>query len=83
MIIVPKTILLFAFRYALGRRSYAVSTVTSAIRDNWNFLPSNMQRQLQQEIIDYKQEHKTLGDNCDEANWASIVLLYPKENHDA
>jgi len=83
MIIVPEQILLFATRYALGRRSYSVSTVTSAIKDNWNLLPATTQRQIQEEILSYKQEYKTLGDNCDEARWANVVLLYPKEDYDA
>lgn len=75
-----RDILFYAFRYALGRKTYASSTVAQAIRENWNELDAFAKHKMHQEIqkaIDQDQA----GHDCDQKEWKSILALPldPKE----
>ena len=67
-------ILFYAFRYALGRRSYAVSEVSDAIIENWDSL-SNTYKDLIIEEINTAIKNKSAGMECDIKNWQRILLL--------
>lgn len=45
-----RDILHYAFRYALGRRSYAVGIVIDELRRNWESLPRQQKAQIKDEI---------------------------------
>ena len=69
-------ILLYAFRYALGRSTFASRTMTQAITKNWHELSSNSKRLIKREIAAYKQEFGKIGDaNIDEPEWLKILDL--------
>ena len=68
-------ILLCAFRYALGRKSYVVSYIVEEIINNWEYFHRSKKLQFKQEIKDYKELYGNLGMNCDEAEWNKILKL--------
>ena len=45
-----RDILHYAFRYALGRRSYSVGVVIDELRRNWESLPAQQRVQIKDEI---------------------------------
>lgn len=67
----PRLILLFAFRYALGRRTMAPSIVAKELKDNWHLLTDFDKDKIRQEIS----EHQDLGMNCDVETWNEILNL--------
>lgn len=73
-----EAILFYAFRYALGRRTYAVSEVVAEIKQNWDKLRQNVQIQIQQEILN-AQHAKALGDKCDRDSWQEVLDLEPSK----
>lgn len=66
-------ILLCAFRYALGRRTYVVDTVVKEIHNAWVDLGEGDKELIVREILDYKARFGTIGDSFDEDAWMSIV----------
>lgn len=71
---VPEEILFYAFRYALGRRTYAVSDVVDAILKQWPAITDktiNMMKKEIEEAID--KGHA--GDFCDVQEWRKILEL--------
>lgn len=62
-----------AFRYALGRRTYVVSSVVETILDNWDNLPQNDKDRYKREIQDHLRELGDLGDKCDFEEWTKII----------
>lgn len=66
--------LICAFRYALGRMTYAVSCVSNHIIENWdNFKPSEqeiMVREIKEAI-----KNNDIGMDCDKRQWERILLL--------
>lgn len=64
-------LILFAFRYALGRRSMAPSIVCDLIRKNLSRLTAMTRITIVSEIV-YGYENHLLGDNCDVAEWLSL-----------
>lgn len=64
-------LILFAFRYALGRRSTAPSIVCDLIRKNLSRLTAMTRITIVSEIV-YGYENHLLGDNCDVAEWLSL-----------
>jgi hypothetical protein len=72
-------ILICAFRYALGRRTYVVGTVADIIKRNWNKLRDSDKKLICKEILDHKKVFGNLGDSCDERDWMSIVDGYNLE----
>lgn len=67
-IITDRNILLFAFRYALGRMSYAPGMVMNAIKDNIENISSNDIRQYIAEI----EECSECGMTFDKTAWLNF-----------
>lgn len=67
----PRLILLFAFRYALGRRTMAPSIVANELKDNWHLLTDFDKEKIKEEIY----EHQDLGMSCDVETWNEILNL--------
>jgi len=75
-------ILMCAFRYALGRRTYVVSSVVDELIANWkNFDPSRRE-QYQREIKEHKDMFGNLGMDCDESEWNRILELDIQDKND-
>lgn len=47
-----RDILIYAFRYALGRRSYAVGIVIDELKRNWKDFPEHDRKLIKREIWD-------------------------------
>lgn len=58
-----------AFRYYLGRRTYAVSTFCEILIKEWYSLEKDTQDLILGEI----EECKNLGDDCDKLEWTRLV----------
>ena len=73
----PK-IIIFAFRYALGRRSMAPSIVDNNIRANMSLIPTldlyGIVHEIQQEY-----EVDGLGEDCDVMVWMDLQRTVEKE----
>ena len=63
--------LYFAFRYALGRRSYAPSVVASEIRENLAVMPKMDLEGISEEILE-AYERNGIGDECDIKLWMNL-----------
>lgn len=64
-----------AFRYCLGRSSYAVSWCVEAILNNWDKFSRSSQYNIYREICMAKDENR-LGMEMDAAEWKKIVDHY-------
>jgi hypothetical protein len=67
-------ILFYAFRYTLGRMTYAVSTVSDCIIKNWDELSTNKQTLIQKEIIEAINSDN-VGMDMDRIAWERILKL--------
>ena len=67
-------VLVFAFRYALGRTSTASSIVTAELTRVWLTLRPSTRRQIQSEIREALVRGEA-GDNCDEYLWQKLLDL--------
>ena len=72
-----RDLLIYAFRYALGRRTYAVSTIVELLKSNWDTLSEGDKWLYINEIKEYKEIYgeKGLGDLCDISSWNSVLEL--------
>lgn len=76
-----------AFRYALGRRTYIVHTITEIIKSNLSALESNTIEVMLQDI---ERQHeyekvgvdKAFGDDCDRERWMEVEVLLNAEKLD-
>jgi len=66
--------LLCAFRYCLGRRTYMVNICVENIIKNWNKIGSRLKEILHKEIRQ-AQSRNQLGDPCDAMDWEKILKL--------
>lgn len=67
-------VLMCAFRYALGRRTYVVSSVSTAILDNWHYLDVNERKRYHEEIKEAI-DNGCAGDEGDVKNWKRILNM--------
>ena len=76
-----RDLLIYAFRYTLGRRTYAVSTIVELLKINWDIISEGDKRLYINEIKEYKEIYgeKGLGDLCDIHSWNSILNLLELE----
>lgn len=74
---VDETTLVFAFRYALGRRSTAPSRMAALLKNHWDKLQGWTQTQIHREIAQAIQ-HDLAGDGCDEQRWREVLALPAK-----
>jgi hypothetical protein len=70
-------ILFYAFRYALGRKTYAVSTVADCIKKNWDEIDENTKSVIIKEIK-MAIENENAGMDCDKKKWNEILELWDK-----
>lgn len=76
-----------AFRYALGRRTYIVHTITEIIKANLSALESNT---IEVMLRDIERQHdyekvgleKAFGDECDRERWLELEVLLNAEKLD-
>jgi hypothetical protein len=68
------SLLILAFRYALGRKTYVVSSMVEDLIRYWDIFGSNAKFQIQKEI---KQaiERNDAGMDCDVKEWKKILEL--------
>ena len=74
VLLVSENILFFAFRYALGRQTYAVSIVVDEIIEHWDSLEQNTKIQMHKEIREAINDHAA-GWGCDVTEWRRILQL--------
>ena len=69
-------ILLFcAFRYALGRQTYVVSTVADIIKANWDHMPQSRRNLFRKEIEEAIEKGYAGSVNIDVPEWLSILHM--------
>ena len=74
-----------AFRYYLGRQTYAVSDFVLLLEQNWNTLSEDLKVRIEIELKEafqrddldryYNREHNTLGSLSDRREWEKILNL--------
>ena len=70
---VPTVIIMYAFRYALGRRTGAPTTISAAIRRNIDSFKEWELKQIIKEILEHEEYFSSLGDACDEEVWRDLI----------
>ncbi len=70
----PVTILVFAFRYALGRKTMASLIVADDIVKNWDSLPVGLKEQIKREITEAIARNDA-GMQCDIDQWQRVLDL--------
>lgn len=66
-------ILVCAFRYALGRRTYVVDCVANEILRKWKYLRDSDKSLFVKEILEHKNVYGNLGMECDAKSWERII----------
>ena len=69
-----ETILVFAFRYALGRKTTAPGIVADVLIERWNDLKPHTQIQVQREIGSAMAMGEA-GSSCDLDTWQKVLAL--------
>ena len=69
-----REILLYAFRYALGRMTYSTYTMQHAITEAWPMLNDGAKALIKREIREYEAENM-LGMECDRQGWLKLLEL--------
>ena len=80
-IAVPPELLVYAFRYALGRRTYSVADVAQALREHHTALTPQTRRQIADEIRDAIRAGRA-GSITDADEW-DAVAAFLEEDRDA
>lgn len=65
-------LVLCAFRYCLGRRTYIVSTCVDFLFDYWTELDKNTQKLITDEIREALEKGQA-GDECDVERWQLLL----------
>ena len=77
-------IIICAVRYALGRMSYIVSDVCEYVRFKKDELSDECKKIIARDIKDeyqfYHRQGKTLGMECDEADWIRLARILERGN---
>lgn len=68
---VEENIIMWAFRYALGRRTGAVDSVIKCLYWNWSKLSEHTRNQIKDEIKTAIRRDKS-GSQCDVNNWRRV-----------
>jgi len=69
-----RELLIYAFRYTLGRSTYAPHTIVEILKLRWEVLSDADKRLFQREIREAI-EHDNAGHDCDKKAWQSILDL--------
>lgn len=72
---VPEDILFYAFRYALGRRTYAVADVASEIRAHASTLSAKTRALIVKEIRAADKQAEGLGMEMDREEWVRTLNI--------
>jgi hypothetical protein len=72
--------LLGAFRYSLGRATYITSYTADWLIKYWAILPSQWQRQIQDDISNAIERDRA-GMSCDLAEWRRVLSLPLSESN--
>jgi hypothetical protein len=75
MITVDDEIIFYAFRYALGRQTYAVSSVVECIENNWPALRENTKEKIHREIKEAISEDLAGDSKIDVPIWNNVLQL--------
>lgn len=70
--IVDEDMLMWAFRYALGRKTGAVDSVVRHLKSNWGRLKQFTKDQIQREI-NIAIDRGDAGDDCDIKLWRELL----------
>jgi len=71
---VNEEMVMYAFRYTLGRKTYSVLTVSDFLIDNWHRFKIHTKEQMLKEIEEAIDRGEA-GMKCDIDNWKRILLL--------
>jgi len=69
-----RDLLIYAFRYTLGRATYAPHTVIAVLKKSWNNISQGDKRLYQREIKEAI-EHDMAGHDLDKEEWSKILEL--------
>lgn len=72
-------VLVCAFRYALGRKTYVVGAIVGEIHKSWNSLSENDKELFVREISEYERTYGNLGHDCDRRDWMTIIERFKAE----
>ena len=75
MINVEEHILFMAFRYALGRQTYAVYEVVKCLKKNWDLLSEHTKQLIRKEIKEAIKNKKAGSESIDVPLWKIILEL--------
>lgn len=67
-------ILIYTFRYCLGRRTYAVNDCVEYLHSYWDVLPTNWQELIHKEINEAI-DRNDAGADFDVRNWHKVLEL--------
>ena len=70
--IVNEDVLFSAFRYALGRQTYIVSSIVENILNNWDNISDKLKNLMKKEIQESINNDKA-GMECDVKEWRKIL----------
>lgn len=70
---VDSTIMIFAFRYALGRMSYAPGMVVETLIKNEDHIPKANKELIIHEILDHESTFGNLGHEYDRRTWYDLI----------
>lgn len=73
----PPVFLMYAFRYALGRMTYAVADVAEQLVAYRDILPADWRQQIVQDIHNAL-ENGNAGHNCDAERWREVAKVMAK-----
>lgn len=65
------TLIVCAVRYALGRRTYIVSSITDIAKENIGIMQTNTKRAIINSIL----LTEDLGDSFDKKKWEELLML--------
>lgn len=71
-----ETILVFAFRYALGRMTYSTSLMADVLIREWEMIHPLTRKQIQDDI-ELAIKQNDAGMECDIAEWRRVLELTP------
>lgn len=69
-------VIMGAFRYALGRMTYAVGAVVDYIHEHWNDIPNDLKELMCREIKEYRERYGKAGMDMDDRDWETIISRF-------
>lgn len=76
---INEDIVICAFRYALGRSSYIVCSVTDYLIETWPMLSDKLQDLIIEEIVEAINEER-VGDEVDVSLWKDVLANCDEEH---